>query len=250
MTVKILVALFITIFGWFGAAIINYVADVLPVYRKLGHPICTHCNAIYRFSRYLRLSVCGACGTSLSLRHKIVAFSVPIACGLEALRVADQPLVLVQNIAIILFFSLVIVIDIEHHLILHIVSLLGAFLFIWIGFTQHGWLATLEGGTVGLAVMLLLYFIGLQFSKALSKKRGEEVEEGLGFGDVILAFVCGLLLGWPGISIGLFSGIMLGGIYSLGVIVISTIKKKYEPFMAIPYGPFIAAAAMLLWFFA
>lgn len=248
MTVKILVALFIALFGWFGAAIINYVADVLPVNRKLVKPVCSHCNANFPFPRYLRLSTCRECSMGLSVRHKIVAYAVTIACGLAAFRVADQPLVLIQDIAIILFFSVVIVIDIEHHLILHIVSLVGAFLFFWIGTTQHGCLATLEGGTVGLGVMLLLYFIGLQFSKHLSKKRGEEVEEGLGFGDVILAFVCGLLLGWPGISIGLFSGIMLGGIYSLGVIVVSAIKKKYEPFMAIPYGPFIAAAAMLLWF--
>jgi leader peptidase (prepilin peptidase) / N-methyltransferase len=247
MGLMVLVTLLIALFGWLSGAIINYVADVLPVYRKLVQPVCPHCTAKTNFARYLLFRRCNDCGRSFSLRHWIVIFAVPLIFIYISLRLFASPLDLVQNLVIVLFFSLVIVIDIEHHLILHVISLIGAVSFIWIGWTQHGWLNTMIGGSVGLGVMLLLYFIGYQFSKMLSKRRGSEVEEGLGFGDVILGCVCGLLLGWPGISVGLFSGILLGGIYSLGLVIYTALKKQYEPFTAIPYGPFLAIAAMALW---
>ncbi len=159
----------------------------------------------------------------------------------------QSPLTIIQGVFVFLFFSLVIIIDIEHHLILHPISIIGAVCLGIIGYIRHGGIATLLGGITGFGLMYLLYLIGIWFGLFLSKRRGTPVEEGLGFGDVTLAGVCGLLLGWPGIIIGLFFGILLGGFYSLILIVFSLIRKKYKPYRTIPYGPFIAMAVFVLW---
>jgi leader peptidase (prepilin peptidase)/N-methyltransferase len=152
-----------------------------------------------------------------------------------------------EALVVFSFFLLVIVIDIEHHLILHTVTLIGAILLGIIGVEKHGLLLTVIGGAAGFIFMYALFLIGVWFGKLLSKRRGTPVEEGLGFGDVTLGSVCGLLLGWPGVSIGLFGGILLGGLYSLVLIVISLIKRDYKPYKTIPYGPFLAIAVFTIW---
>jgi leader peptidase (prepilin peptidase)/N-methyltransferase len=145
------------------------------------------------------------------------------------------------------FFGVVIVIDMEHRLILHPVSLVGAVIAAVFGTWWHGWLFTLIGGLAGFGIMLALYYLGYLFAKGLGKMRGQEIdEEALGFGDVSLSGVIGLLLGWPGVTIGLIYAILLGGAVSVIVILYSLLARRYQAFQAIPYGPFLALAALLV----
>lgn len=235
------------ILGWIFSAIINYLADVLPLYRKLTISACEDCHSEFGIGRYLLNRPCSVCGKTVSLRHRIVSSAVFLITILIATYFIQSPLIIVQGVFVFLFFSLIIIIDIEHHLILHLVSLFGALGMGIIGYERHGGLVTFLGGVAGFGLMFLLYLIGIWFGRLLSKRRGTPVEEGLGFGDVTLAGVCGLLLGWPGIIIGLFFGILLGGFYSLILIVFSLIRKEYKPYRTIPYGPFIALSVFLLW---
>ena len=71
----------------------------------------------------------------------------------------------------------------------------------------------------------------------------------LGFGDVNLAGVLGLLLGWPGIVLGLLLAILIGGVVSLVYLVVMAVLRRYHTFMAIPYGPFLIISAILLLYF-
>lgn len=145
------------------------------------------------------------------------------------------------------YFGLVAVIDLEHRLVLHPVSLAGAGLGLVVGWLLHGFLPTLLGGVAGFAIMLGLYALGGVFAKWMAKRRGEPIEEvALGFGDVNLAGVCGLMLGWPGITAGLVIGILLGGGVSLAIILGQLAAKKYKPFTAIPYAPFIILGTIIL----
>ena len=145
------------------------------------------------------------------------------------------------------FFELVVVIDLEHRLILHPISLVGAGLGFVFGSINHGVLNTLIGGAAGFGTMLILYFLGSLFIKFLSKTRGEEIDEvALGFGDVNLAGVIGLLLGWPGVVGGLFLAIILGGIVSGIFLVIQFIRKRYKALQALPYGPFLVLSTIIL----
>ncbi len=71
---------------------------------------------------------------------------------------------------------------------------------------------------------------------------------GMGFGDVKLAGVLGLYLGylgWSHVFAGTFAAFLLGGLWSLGIL----IARRGTLRSAIPFGPFMlagAAAAMVL----
>jgi prepilin signal peptidase PulO-like enzyme (type II secretory pathway) len=190
---------------------------------------------------------CPTCGWKASLRKQIVSTTTFLGFILIATYFIQSPIAILQGIVVFVFFLLVIIIDIEHHLILHAVSIVGAIGLGVIGYFKHGLMNTLLGGVAGFVMMYILYLIGVWFGRLLSKKRGTMVEEGLGFGDVTLATVCGLLIGWPGIIASLFFGILLGGMVSIVIIGISLVRKQYTPFLAIPYGPFLAIAAFTLW---
>lgn len=68
---------------------------------------------------------------------------------------------------------------------------------------------------------------------------------GLGFGDVKLAGLLGLTLGWYGLAhlvVGLFGAFVLGGLTSLGLMAARRAGRK----TAIPFGPFLVGG----WFVA
>lgn len=68
---------------------------------------------------------------------------------------------------------------------------------------------------------------------------------GLGFGDVKLAGLLGLTLGWFGLAhlvVGVFGAFVLGGLTSLGLIAAKRAGRK----TAIPFGPFLVGG----WFVA
>ncbi|MCD6425647.1 MAG: prepilin peptidase, partial [Anaerolineales bacterium] len=112
---------------------------------------------------------------------------------------------------------------------------------------NHGVFYTLLGGAAGFGTMLILYLLGNLFIKFLSKTRGEEIDEvALGFGDVNLAGVIGLLLGWPGVVGGLFLAIILGGVVSGIFLMIQFIRKRYKALQALPYGPFLVLSTIIL----
>lgn len=65
---------------------------------------------------------------------------------------------------------------------------------------------------------------------------------GMGFGDVKLAGVLGLYLGWFGwgaLAIGWFSAFLLGGIFSLALVVLGRAGRK----SGIPFGPWMLLGA-------
>lgn len=154
------------------------------------------------------------------------------------------------GLILLIYFGVVVVIDLEHRLILHPVSIAGAIMGLFVGVRLHGWLFTLLGGLAGFAVMLSLYMLGNLFGRLLARKRGETFdEEALGFGDVNLSGVLGLVLGWPGILLGLVLAILAGGLVSFVYLLVMVLAKRYRAFVAIPYGPFLISGAVLLLYF-
>ncbi len=236
------------ILGWGIGALVNYLGDVLPATRRLSPPVCFHCGRKYSFLSYLLLRTCVQCGQKRRLRAWIVhIITVMVIIWLGFFY--GGPVDFWPGLVILVYFGVVGLIDIEHRLIMHPVSLAGVVIGGTIGFWMHGWRQTLFGGLAGFAIMLVLYYLGFLFAKWLSKLRKEKTdEEALGFGDVALSGVLGLLLGWPGIVGGLVLAILLGGAGSLIVLIYSLLARKYHAFMAIPYGPFLIVAAVLMLF--
>jgi leader peptidase (prepilin peptidase)/N-methyltransferase len=150
-------------------------------------------------------------------------------------------------VSLMFYLGLVVVIDLEHRLILHATSVFGALLGLGVGARLHGITSTLIGAGVGFAVMLVLFLFGEGFVRYLSRRRGKEINEvALGFGDVSLAGISGLFLGWPGIAFGLILTVLAGGLASLLIIVIMLIRGRYRAFSTIPYGPFLAISVAIL----
>ncbi|MGB2955747.1 MAG: A24 family peptidase [Anaerolineales bacterium] len=232
--------------GWIGAILVNYLADVLPNERKITAPKCNRCGEHLSWKYYILQNSCRHCGIKPSLRHKAVLILGLVFSGL----LVQFPVESLGNYGAILwlvYFSVVIVIDLEHRLIMHAVSITGAGLGLIFGSVNHEVLNTIIGGAAGFGIMLIFYFLGELFVRVLSKSRGEEIEEiALGFGDVNLAGVIGLLLGWPGIIAGIILAILIGGVVSGGFLVLQVLRKKYQAYQALPYGPFLVLSAVVL----
>ena len=81
--------------------------------------------------------------------------------------------------------------------------------------------------------------------------RGEKIHTlAFGFGDVMLAGLSGLMIGLPDVILALFISIFLGAIgavFYLGFGLFSA--RRYRPYTAIPYGPYIVTATIMVMFF-
>jgi len=234
--------------GWLCGLVVNYLADTLPVKRKLTRPACPKCQNDMGFVNYfLWPRSYQSCGKRRQMRTWLVELFLVLS-SIWLWRYAPAQLGYWIGLLWLVYFSLVTVIDIERRLILHIVSLIGLILGLLTGVRLHGMTSTLLGGAVGFLVMLALYFFGFLYLKLSKKLRGQQPEESeaLGFGDVNLSGVIGLLLGWPGIIGGLVIAIVLGGFVSLIYLLYTLARRQYNPNISLPYGPFLAASAVIL----
>ncbi|MBU1045560.1 prepilin peptidase [Patescibacteria group bacterium] len=66
----------------------------------------------------------------------------------------------------------------------------------------------------------------------------------IGFADIKLAMLLGLILGWPKIALSLFLSFFIGAIIGIGLIVFSGKKLKSE----IPFAPFLIAGTLIAFF--
>jgi leader peptidase (prepilin peptidase)/N-methyltransferase len=144
------------------------------------------------------------------------------------------------ELAVAAFFSslfiVLMVIDLEHGLILNkvvypamaVALLTSAFL------SQSEIVPNIKysaiGGGIGLVLFLLIVLIS----------RG-----GMGWGDVKMAALIGLITGFPLVFVALFLAVVLGGLAAV-ILLLLKIKKRKE---GIPFAPFLSIAAIvtLLW---
>jgi leader peptidase (prepilin peptidase) / N-methyltransferase len=245
---EIVATLAIAVLGWVLGSLINYLGDVLPETRRFTPAVCRGCQKPAAALDYILMRPCRACGQGRRRRDWLVQ---ALAVGLVVLlwHIPSARLGFWVGLVVLTYFGVVALIDMEHRLILHPVSLVGAVIGAGVGIWLRGWQSTLLGGLAGFGIMLALYYLGFLFARLLSKIKKQEIdEEALGFGDVALSGVLGLMLGWPGITAGLILAILLGGAGSILVIVYTLLTRRYQMFMAIPYGPFLILAAVVLLF--
>jgi prepilin signal peptidase PulO-like enzyme (type II secretory pathway) len=244
----VLISVSITLLGLITGLAINYLADVLPITRRFSQPACIDCQEPAAWQDYILFHRCRNCGKPAGLRK----YFILIYCTAGTLILWLYPpakIGFAVGWLLAAYLTLVAVIDLEHKLVLHPVSVAGAVICTGIGIWRHGILMTVLGGLAGFGFMLGLFYLGALFARWMAKAKGEETDEvALGFGDVILSGVLGLLLGWPGITGGLVLAILIGGLVSIGYLAVRMVTKSYQPFMAIPYAPFLVLGAAFLMF--
>lgn len=99
-------------------------------------------------------------------------------------------------------------------------------------FVAQGWTRFVYA-VIGMAVLYVFYLMLFLI-----------YPRGMGFGDVKLAGILGLYLGWLGLDVlfvGAFLGYLLGGAYGLVAVLAGRATRK----TAIPFGPFMIAGALL-----
>lgn len=247
----------IGVLGFCLALVVNLLSDSLPYFRR---PRIFHCHSCGKQRELIAWSgilgflmgrrKCPHCHTPRPLRAVVVEILLPLV-AIVLYRSEPALGAFLPSLFITTIFTLIAVIDIEHRLILHIVSFPSAVVVGLIGILDpnRGVSKTLIGGLVGFGIFLLLYFLGHGFALLMAKLRGSEIEEvAFGFGDVTLAGVIGLTVGWSGVLLALVLGILAAGLFSFLYIAGMALRRKYNPFMPIPYGPFMILGCLVTYF--
>ncbi len=179
---------------------------------------------------------CRGCGAQISLQYPLVELLNGTLSLLLFLRFGPTPAFAV----LFLFCSALVVItfiDIEHQIIPDEISLAG----IPVGFIlsfflkEHSWLNSLFGILLGGGTLLLVAF-------AYQRLTGKD---GMGGGDIKLLAMMGAFLGWKAVPFIIFASSLVGSIVGISIMML----QKKDAKLAIPFGPYLAFAAILYIFY-
>jgi leader peptidase (prepilin peptidase)/N-methyltransferase len=252
----------VALYGAFGALVgglLNQIIDRAGRRARIWEPgpSCDHCGTVVRMRdrvpivSYLSLKHrCAVCGGGIPRR----VLWVEIGTGVLFAALAwyrGFGFDLFADSVYTAFFVVIAVIDLEHHLILNRVVYPAVWATLGLGaarvvlgqprqllyaFWQQtgrsagmspavaGFGSQLAGGLVALAIFLVLYLFS----------RGS-----MGDGDVRLAFLLGLIVGYPGAILAVVVSIGLAGLVSAGLLITKRATRKTP----IPFGPFLVVAA-------
>jgi leader peptidase (prepilin peptidase)/N-methyltransferase len=253
-----LALLLVTIAGLFGLAIgsfLNVVVYRVPARIPLTRESrCPSCDTAIRpwqnvpvASWVVLRGRCAACHESIPARYPLVEFGTGLAFAavtwLYLASAADQtagdPRAVWSEVLVLvafLYFAAISIaltlIDMDTHRLPDAIVLpsyaVAGILFTFAAFLGGDWSALVRAG----AGMVTLY--GFYFLLRLVRPSG------MGGGDVKLAGVVGLYLGWVGwgaLAVGAFSAFLIGGVIGLALILIRRATRK----TAIPFGPYMLA---------
>jgi prepilin signal peptidase PulO-like enzyme (type II secretory pathway) len=218
-------------------------------------PRCGYCGESRRGWRGVALlqvmsggSFCGQCTAPRKRRDLIVELGIAAALAALWLRSPNSLDDHVGGAVVLGLFVLTTIIDFEHRLVLMDVSLVGAGLLLGVaalgGFARVGGAVLGAGAATG--VFLALYLLGFAFLRLM---RYETREAALGFGDVVLAGLVGLAVGWPAVLLALFLAILGAGAAGLVILVWRAGRRQGAQGATMAYGPYLAMAAVAVYFF-
>ena len=250
MNISIIIPL---ILGLIAGYLVNFLADILPMDQRPNLPVCKNpdCGKNKPWGGFFLLRRCTHCNKLPAWRHYLVILLVVCFSGYLWL-IPPEKMGFWIGFPVFVYLFLVALIDFETRLVLRVLSLAGLVICSLAGLFMRTWQETLLGAAAGFGIMLLFYLLGMLFSRIRNKRLGGsgDGEEALGSGDVTLATLLGLLLGWPLIWFNLLTGILLAGVFSLLLILGLFLTKKYRSMMVfIAYGPFFIISAFIMLYF-
>lgn len=240
------------VFGSFIGSFLNRAADRVPakVFR-LRESQCTTCDSpsppwqnVPVLSWIAHRGKCASCGSPISARYPLVEAITGIAFAVVAWwflvnadagagNAAQAWALGVVMVAFLYFAGISIVltlIDLDAHRLPNNIVLpsfaVAGVLFTLAALLSADWAALLRAGT-GAAALYVFYSV-LRFASP----------GGMGGGDVKLAGVIGIYLGWIGFDalvVGAFMAFVYGGVFGIALLVLGKAGRK----TAIPFGPWM-----------
>jgi leader peptidase (prepilin peptidase) / N-methyltransferase len=235
-----MVLIFFFLFGLVFGSFYNVLIDRMPNGENIwkGRSHCDHCKRTLNWYELIPLfsfllqngkSIC--CHKRLSWQYPLIEFITGLLFIYAYLIGFGNPWQIFSNIIILSAFLVNFIVDLKYQILLDsmiiavgigaIIRLAIASLFItqWIPFILSG---------IGACVFFFILWLGT---------RGR----GMGFGDVKLSLVLGLLLGYPGIIYALYIAFLTGAVFGV-ILVIAGIKKLKSH---VAFGPFLIAGSII-----
>jgi leader peptidase (prepilin peptidase) / N-methyltransferase len=228
--------IFAGLFGLVVGSFLNVCIDRLPAKKSIVYP-SSHCDTCQHplkiwdnipvFSYLLLRGKCRYCGARIPQRIFWVELGTGILFAFLFWRYE-----LDYRFFLIAFYSCVLLvlalIDLQHKLILNVIVYPAAGIALIIDFfiPEFDIYKGVLAGVIGFAILMLPAIIS---------------RTGMGWGDVKMAGLIGLMTGFPIVFVGLFLGIILGGLIA---IILLLIRKKSRK-DTIPFGPSLALGAFI-----
>ena len=224
--------------GWVAVGLANWMADVLPRWRQNGGADG------WRLSGWAAVLYYGTMGlwpaargkshnreTRWQRRTPLLGMAVAATFVVMGQVWGDDVATLALGWCYAVFLWTVLVIDLEHRRVLNVMVAPAAAVALLVSLLpgDPGFEAAVLGGLAGFGAFLLLALLG----------RGK-----MGAGDVKLAGVIGLMVGYPAVAAALFLGILLGGGATLVLILTRKVGRKDT----IAYAPYLSLGALVTLF--
>jgi prepilin signal peptidase PulO-like enzyme (type II secretory pathway) len=218
-----------------------------------GRSTCPHCNRVISsiylipiLGFFFQKGKCIHCKEQISQRYLIIELFTAISfmvAAIGTMKVPDMSNDLTRNILLfadvnthlfyVLFATASLVFlayyDSQHKLILDRVALPTiAFLTI---FSKYNVDISLKEGLIGAAIAVGFFLIQIIISKG----------KWMGGGDLRIAAIMGVLLGWKLVLLALFLSYAIGAIISLPIL----FKDKKETSHEVPFAPFLAIGTVI-----
>lgn len=245
---------FATIWGGLWGSFLNVVVYRWPLLRSVVYPgsTCGACGVpipwhenIPVFSCLFALASCRQCGTRFSWRYMQVELLMALSSGAIWYACQARFSTWLAGFALVFICTAVFLTDLDHWIIPDELNLLGVVL----GFLSHSAVApvwelaslratlldSLLGAVCGYVLFWIIQVVGLLVAK----------QEAMGGGDLKFAAALGSFLGWYAALKAFFLSFLLGAVVAVPMMALRGRGSK-EP---IPFGTFMAVAAVLVYFF-
>ena len=242
-------AILLGILGLFIGSFLNVVIYRVPRKLSIISPpsSCTKCKTPIKrrdnipiVSWIVLRGKCRDCGLRISIRYPLVEFGTAYFFTLVGLKFSQPSMNLSEAFLLLAFLYLAAIsitltlIDLDTHTLpnwIVLPSYIAGAVFLGIASIASGSFSPLLRGLLGASAMWITYLV-----IALSYPGG------MGFGDVKVAGVIGLFLGYLGWSVlitGAIAAFVLGAIFAIVLL----IKKSVDLKSGIPFGPWMMVGA-------
>lgn len=242
---EIFIRVIILLYGLCVGSFLNVCIFRIPASSSLIKPrsTCPKCKNMIKYydnipviSYLLLFGKCRYCKTNISIRYPLTEILTGVAWLCTYLKFGLSP----DFFIYILFISALIVItfiDLDHQIIPDVISLPGIPLCFLASFLipEITWKEALLGLLAGGGSLWLV----AEVYHLVTKK------EGMGGGDIKLLAMIGALIGWQGVFFTIFTSSALGTLVGLATMLLTRSNLK----LAIPFGPFLSAGAIIYIFF-